>query len=63
MMTIVEREDSILEEIITIFFSFTKPLLLLENTILQNTTYNARLITLLDLQNNTYDTYNLGYSC
>ena len=63
MMTIVEREDSILEEIIIIFFSFTKPLLLLENTILQNITYNARLITLLDLQNNTYDTYNLGYSC
>ena len=55
MMSIVEREDSILEEIIIIFFTFTKPLLLLENTILQNITYNARLITLLDLQNNTYD--------
>ena len=63
MMTIVEREDSILEEIIIIFFSFTRPLFLLENTFLQNNTYNARLITLLDLQNNTYDTYNLGYSC
>ena len=63
MMTIVEREDSILEKTTIIFFSFTKPLLLSENTILQNITYNARLITLLDLQNNTYDTYNLGYSC
>ena len=55
MMTIVEREDPILEKTIIIFFSFTKLLLLLENTILQNITYNARLITLLDLQNNTYD--------
>ena len=62
MITIVEREDSILENYYN-FFSFTRPLLLLENTILQNITYNARLITLLDLQNNTYDTYNLGYSC
>ena len=34
-----------------------------KNTILQNITYNARLITLLYLQNNTYDTYNVGYSC
>ena len=32
-------------------------------TILQNITYNARLITLLYLLNNTYDTYNVGYSC
>ena len=40
-----------------IFFTKTK------NTILQNITYNARLITLLYLQNNTYDTYNVGYSC
>ena len=31
--------------------------------ILQNITYNARLIALLYLQNNTYDTYNVGYSC
>ena len=54
MITIVEREDSILENYYN-FFSFTRPLLLLENTILQNITYNARLITLLDLQNNTYD--------
>ena len=37
-----------------IFFTKTK------NTILQNITYNARLITLLCLQNNTYDTYNVG---
>ena len=48
-------------ELMIIFF--TKPLLLLQNTILQNITYNARLITLLFLQNNTYDTYNVGYSC
>ena len=40
-----------------IFFTKTK------NTILQNITYNARLIMLLYLQNNTYDTYNVGYSC
>ena len=33
-------------------FFFTKPLLLLQNTILQNITYNARLIKLLYLQNN-----------
>ena len=39
---------------------FLKPLLLLQNTILQNITYNARL---LYLQNNTYDTYNVGYLC
>ena len=32
-------------------------------TILQNITYNARLITLLYLLNNNYDTYNVGYSC
>ena len=38
-------------------------MLLSQNTILQNITYNARLITLLYLQNNTYDTYNVGYSC
>ena len=44
-------------------FFFTKPLLLLQNTILQNITYNARLITLFYLQNNTYDTYNVGYPC
>ena len=44
-------------------FFFTKPLLLLQNTILQNITYNARLIMLLYLQNNTYDTYDVGYSC
>ena len=40
-----------------IFFTKTK------NTILQNITYNARLITLLYLQKNTYDVYNVGYSC
>ena len=45
------------------FFFFTKPLLLLQNTILQNITYNARLITLFYLQKNTYDTYNVGYPC
>ena len=44
-------------------FFFTKPLLLLQNTILQNITYNARLITLFYLQKNTYDTYNVGYPC
>ena len=42
-----------------LFFVFFKPLLLLQNPILTN----ARLITLLYLQNNTYNTYNVGYSC
>ena len=42
-----------------LFFVFFKPLLLLQNPIL----INARLITLLYLQNNTYNTYNVGYSC
>ena len=47
-----------------VLFCFVlNPLLLLQNTILQNITYNARLIMLLYLQNNTYDTYNVGYSC
>ena len=48
-----------------IFFTKTKNTIFTKtkNTILQNVTYNARLITLLYLQNNTYDTYNVGYSC
>ena len=44
-------------------FFFLKPLLLLQNTILQNITYSARLITLHYLQNSINDTYNVGYSC
>ena len=44
-------------------FFFLKPLLLLQNTILQNITYSARLITLHFLQNSISDTYNVGYSC
>ena len=42
---------SICKHLINLFFLF-KPLLLLQNTILQNITYNARLIKLLYLQNN-----------
>ena len=64
------RYDGVLHtqvEIIIIFcffcLFFFKPMLLSQNTILQNITYNARLITLLYLQKNTYDVYNVGYSC
>ena len=39
---------------------FLKPLLLLQNIILQNITYSARLIT---LHYSINDTYNVGYSC
>ena len=42
---------SICKHLINLFFFF-KPLLLLQNKILQNITYNARLIMLLYLQNN-----------
>ena len=50
--------------VVFVLFCFVlNPLLLLQNTILQNITYNAGLIMLLYLQNNTYDTYDVGYPC
>ena len=55
-------EHTIRQTINTIYIYFLKPLLLLQNSILQNITYDARLTTLLYLQNNTYDTYKVGYS-